>query len=95
MNPAYLLTNLLVWLAPGLVPPLLYIVSRRRHGRLAARMDASLMSHGTLQLHVAAILAAHFVQRVRDLSERTRLHGLEQLGEHIATLGRHGLQASQ
>jgi len=43
--PGYLLGNLLVWLAIGLAPPLLYIGSRRRKGRIAARMDAFLTSH--------------------------------------------------
>jgi len=43
--PAYLLVNLAVWLAIGLAPPLLYIGSRRRRGRIAARMDAFLTSH--------------------------------------------------
>ncbi len=43
--PGYLLANLLVWLAIGLAPALLYIGSRRRQGRIAARMDAFLTSH--------------------------------------------------
>jgi hypothetical protein len=43
--PGYLLANLLVWLAIGLAPLLLYIGSRRRKGRIAARMDAFLTSH--------------------------------------------------
>jgi hypothetical protein len=43
--PGYLLANLLVWLVIGVGPLLLYVWSRRRHGKLAARMDAFLMSH--------------------------------------------------
>src|SRR5262245_18505362 len=46
-------------------------------------------------LHVAAILAAHVVERVRDLPERADLHGLEQLFEDIAATGSDRLQALQ
>jgi hypothetical protein len=41
----YLLANMLVWLVIGVGPLLLYVWSRRRQGKLAARMDAFLMSH--------------------------------------------------
>jgi hypothetical protein len=41
----YLLTNLVVWLAVAAAPLLLYIVSRRRGGTFAARMDSFLTSH--------------------------------------------------
>ena len=41
----YLLANLVVWLALAAAPLLLYVISRRRGGRLAARMDAFLTSH--------------------------------------------------
>jgi hypothetical protein len=43
--PGYLLANLVVWLACGIGPLLLYAGSRRRQGKLAARMDAFLASH--------------------------------------------------
>ena len=43
--PGYLVVNVLVWLLAGLGPLLLYVGSRRRHGRLAARMDTFLSSH--------------------------------------------------
>jgi hypothetical protein len=42
--PGYLLANLLVWLALAVAPLLLYTASRRRRGRLAARMDTFLTS---------------------------------------------------
>jgi hypothetical protein len=41
----YLLSNLVVWLALAAAPLLLYVISRRSGGRLAARMDAVLTSH--------------------------------------------------
>jgi len=44
--PGYFLAQLLVWVAAGLAPLLLYVASRRRRGRLAARMDAFLTSDG-------------------------------------------------
>lgn len=44
--PGYFLAQLLAWAAAGLVPLLLYIVSRRRRGRLAALMDEFLTSDG-------------------------------------------------
>lgn len=44
--PGYFLAQLLVWAAAALVPLLLYIASRRRRGRLAARMDAFLTGDG-------------------------------------------------
>jgi hypothetical protein len=43
--PAWLLGNLLVWMVVTLCPLVTYAVSRRRRGRLAARMDAFLTSH--------------------------------------------------
>jgi hypothetical protein len=43
--PGYLMANVLVWLLAGFGPLLLYVWSRRRHGRLAARMDTFLSSH--------------------------------------------------
>jgi hypothetical protein len=41
----YLLINGVVWLAIAVAPPLLYVIARRRGGKLAARMDAFLTSH--------------------------------------------------
>jgi hypothetical protein len=41
----YLLVNLVVWVAVAAAPLLLYVVSRRRGGKFAARMDAFLTSH--------------------------------------------------
>lgn len=41
----YILANFLVCLAGGLAPPLLHYWARRRRGRLAAWMDAFLLSH--------------------------------------------------
>jgi cytochrome c biogenesis protein CcdA len=43
--PVYLLVNLLVWLVAGVGPLLVYLWSRRRNGRIAARMDTFLSSH--------------------------------------------------
>lgn len=51
--PGYLLTNLLVWLAFGVGPLLAYLVSRRRQGKLAARMDAFLSSHSIASARAA------------------------------------------
>lgn len=42
---SYLLVNLVIWVAVAAAPLLLYVVSRRRGGRFAARMDAFLTSH--------------------------------------------------
>ena len=41
----FLLANLVVCLAGGLAPPLLHYWARRQHGRIAAWMDAFLLSH--------------------------------------------------
>lgn len=43
--PVYLVVNILVWVAAGVGPLLLYVASRRRRGKIAARMDAFLASH--------------------------------------------------
>jgi len=51
--PGYLLANILVWVAFGVGPPLLYLWSRRRQGRLAARMDAFLTSHSITSARAA------------------------------------------
>jgi hypothetical protein len=51
--PGYLVANLLVWLVIGVGPLLLYPWSCRRHGRLAARMDAFLMSHSITSARAA------------------------------------------
>jgi hypothetical protein len=51
--PGYLLANLLVWLAIGLAPPLLHAWSRRRNGKLAARMDAFLTSNSIARARAA------------------------------------------
>ncbi len=51
--PGYLLTNILVWVAFGVGPPLLYLWSRRRQGKLAARMDAFLTSHSITSARAA------------------------------------------
>jgi hypothetical protein len=51
--PGYLVTNLLVWITVAVGPLLLYIASRRRHGRLAARMDALLTSHSIARARAA------------------------------------------
>jgi len=51
--PGYLLTHLLVWLTVAVGPLLLYIGSRRRNGRLAARMDAFLTSHSIARASAA------------------------------------------
>jgi hypothetical protein len=51
--PGYLLFNILVWLAFGLGPLLLYGWSRRRRGKLAARMDAFLNSQSITSARAA------------------------------------------
>jgi hypothetical protein len=52
-EPVYLLTNMLVWLAFGLGPLVAYRWSRRRGGRLAARMDTFLSSHSIRRARAA------------------------------------------
>jgi hypothetical protein len=49
----YLLANFLVCIAGGLAPPLLHHWARRRHGRLAARMDAFLLSRSIARARAA------------------------------------------
>jgi hypothetical protein len=51
--PGYLLANLVVWLAVAVGPPLLHLWARRRHGRLAARMDAFLTGHSITSARAA------------------------------------------
>jgi hypothetical protein len=51
--PAYLLANILVWLVIGVGPLLLYVWSRRRHGKLAARMDSFLTGHSIASARAA------------------------------------------
>ncbi len=51
--PAFLVANVLVWIAIALAPLLLYIGSRRRKGKLAARMDAFLTSHSIARARAA------------------------------------------
>ena len=51
--PFYLVANTLVWLAFGVGPVLLYLISRRRQGRLAARMDTFLSSHSIASARAA------------------------------------------
>jgi len=46
----YLLANGFVWLAIAVAPPLMYVVSRRRKGKLAARMDAFLSNHSIARI---------------------------------------------
>jgi hypothetical protein len=45
--PGIVLAQLIMWGVAGLAPVLLYIASRRRRGKLAARMDAFLTSDST------------------------------------------------
>src|SRR6187402_62992 len=61
----------------------------------ARRSKRSTNSRGRERLHVAAILAADVVERVRDLAERAHLHGLEQLLEDVAVAGGDLLQPPQ
>jgi hypothetical protein len=49
----YLLINMLVWTVFGLAPLLLHVWSRRRNGKLAARMDAFLTSHSITRARAA------------------------------------------
>lgn len=51
--PVYLLVNALVWLALGLGPLLLYHGSRRRKGKLAARMNVFLGSQSIASARAA------------------------------------------
>ena len=45
--------------------------------------------------HVPAVLTADLEERLRDLAERARAHGLHQLPEHVAAAGRHLLEPGQ
>jgi hypothetical protein len=49
----YILVNFLVCLAGGLAPPLLHFWARRRRSRLAARMDAFLLSRSIARARAA------------------------------------------
>jgi hypothetical protein len=49
----YLLANFVVCLAGGLAPPLLHYWARRRRGRLAAWLDAFLLSHSVARARSA------------------------------------------
>jgi hypothetical protein len=51
--PGWLLGNILVWLGFGFGPLLLYLGSRRRQGKLAARMDTFLSSHSIASARAA------------------------------------------
>jgi hypothetical protein len=51
--PGWLLGNILVWLVFGFGPLLLYLGSRRRGGKLAARMDKFLSSHSIASARAA------------------------------------------
>jgi hypothetical protein len=51
--PGWLLGNILVWLVFGFGPLLLYLGSRRRDGKLAARMDKFLSSHSIASARAA------------------------------------------
>ena len=51
--PGWLLGNILVCLVFGFGPLLLYLASRRRQGRLAARMDKFLSSHSIASARAA------------------------------------------
>ena len=42
----------------------------------------------SVRLHVAAVLAADLVERVRQLAERAHLAGLHQRGEDVAAVER-------
>jgi hypothetical protein len=51
--PGYLLANFVVCLVGGLAPPLLHHWARRRGSKLAARMDALLLSHSVARAKAA------------------------------------------
>ena len=51
--PVYVLANALVWAAFGVGPLLVYVWSRRRQGKLAARMDTFLSSHSITSARAA------------------------------------------
>ena len=48
---------------------------------------------GSPTSHVATILTAHLIQRMRDLPQRADLDALHELGEHVAAAGGDLLQA--
>ncbi len=66
-----------------------------KRAKVGVGRDRALWPRLVAPLHVAPVLPAHFVQRMRDLAERAHLHGLEQLFEHVATFGRDLLQARE
>jgi len=47
--PGVVVANAIVWIAAGVVPLLAYLVSRRRQGKFAARVEAFLTSHSVAQ----------------------------------------------
>ena len=53
--PGVVVANAILWIAAGVVPLLAYLVSRRRQGKFAARVEAFLTSHSITQAR--AVLA--------------------------------------
>lgn len=47
--PGVFVANAIVWIAAGVVPLLAYLVSHRRRGKFAARVEAFLTSHSVAQ----------------------------------------------
>ena len=79
--------------------------SRRRAGRRTRRAVPELRerrargdpgrARRAATSHVATILPAHLIQRVRDLPQRADLDALHELGEHVAAAGGRLLQARE
>lgn len=60
--PSAVLINSIVWIAVGVAPLLIYLVSRRRRGRFAARVDAFLTSHSIAQARATIAEIEDFAQ---------------------------------
>jgi hypothetical protein len=56
-------TNAIVWIADGVVPLLAYLVSRRRRGKFAARVEAFLTSHSIAQARARLAEVDEFADR--------------------------------
>ena len=61
--PGVVVANAIVWIAAGVAPLLAYLVSRRRKGKFAARVEAILTSHSIAQARATLAEIEEFAER--------------------------------
>jgi hypothetical protein len=61
--PGVVVANAIVWIAVGVFPLVAYLVSRRRQGKLAARVEAFLTSHSIAQAKATLAEIDEFAER--------------------------------